>query len=507
MKNDLVEKLGDYNQWSPREIWDNFSPELIAEFPEDSRIEYKSYKKIDFGKLAEYYSAFSNSRDGGILCLGVSNDGDLDGCASLPEAHLDSIYNFHITLCPRARPEVKKIPIPKRDDFLLLIYLPHVTGVVETNKLIAWIRSGDSTHKLGEERKRDMKVQSNQNSFELEPTSYIYPDDFDSDIIRSFCDRYKESKSRYNWSDEDALIDAHLAEPDDDSGSIIPLKSMVLLSAINPCRLIPGCRVRVLRYSRADEGSGETYSAIWDHDVRGNIVDVIKRATELIDSALYMDFRLDKDVGKFVDLQEYPRDAWLEVLVNACIHRMYSLSGSDIMVKIFPDRMEVESPGGFFAPVTRENIYDIRSSRNIFTMEALKHLGYVRMAREGVPRIRNSMLRYGFPAPEFRENVGASIIVSLKRGVENVGVTTKTIVHFFGVDCWAEFSGDEQIILKYVYDNGRINISGASNLTGRSWKASRSDLEKLCTDGFLIHVRGKGSHDPKAHYVLGMDKE
>ena len=42
-----------------------------------------------------------------------------------------------------------------------------------------------------------------------------------------------------------------------------------------------------------------------------------------------------------------PRDAWLEGLVNAVVHRSYSLSGDHIRVEIFPNRIEIESPGRF----------------------------------------------------------------------------------------------------------------------------------------------------------------
>jgi ATP-dependent DNA helicase RecG len=42
-----------------------------------------------------------------------------------------------------------------------------------------------------------------------------------------------------------------------------------------------------------------------------------------------------------------PPDAWLEDLVNAIIHRSYSMAGDHIRVEIFPNRIEIESPGRF----------------------------------------------------------------------------------------------------------------------------------------------------------------
>jgi ATP-dependent DNA helicase RecG len=49
--------------------------------------------------------------------------------------------------------------------------------------------------------------------------------------------------------------------------------------------------------------------------------------------------------GRFQEIALIPEDAWLEGIVNAAIHRSYSLAGDHVRVEIFPDRIEVESPG------------------------------------------------------------------------------------------------------------------------------------------------------------------
>lgn len=42
-----------------------------------------------------------------------------------------------------------------------------------------------------------------------------------------------------------------------------------------------------------------------------------------------------------------PEDAWLEGIVNAAVHRSYSMAGDHIRVEIFDDRIEISSPGRF----------------------------------------------------------------------------------------------------------------------------------------------------------------
>jgi ATP-dependent DNA helicase RecG len=70
---------------SPREIWVRLSPALITLINEDRRLERKSTKKIDFEDIAEYYSCFSNTPEGGVLLFGVEDDGTISGCASLSQ--------------------------------------------------------------------------------------------------------------------------------------------------------------------------------------------------------------------------------------------------------------------------------------------------------------------------------------------------------------------------------------------------------------------------------------
>jgi ATP-dependent DNA helicase RecG len=68
--------------------------------------------------------------------------------------------------------------------------------------------------------------------------------------------------------------------------------------------------------------------------------------TFLIRSQLREFSKLGKD-NKFYTETEYPEDAWYEAIVNACVHRSYVLSNKVVFVKIFDDRLVVESPGGF----------------------------------------------------------------------------------------------------------------------------------------------------------------
>ena len=66
---------------------------------------------------------------------------------------------------------------------------------------------------------------------------------------------------------------------------------------------------------------------------------------------------------KGLDTINYPQETIWEILVNAVIHRDYSIS-DDVHVLIFNNRIEIISPGKLPGYVTEENLLEARYSRN-----------------------------------------------------------------------------------------------------------------------------------------------
>lgn len=417
---------------------------------------------------------------------------------------MNSVETCHLNRCPQARPEFKRIPviIYGKKDFVFAVFVPYIGRLVETNKGEAWIRYGDSRHRMSEEEKRDFRATRQELSFEMESAPYEYPNDFDLRIIQDFCDSYRRSEGRSDWNNEDVLIDRHLLLRD--QGAFNPLNSLVLMAARDPRKSIPGCRVRVQRFGTAQEGTGQTYSPLRDRFIEGNLVEIIRQASEVVSDTIYDVTWLNAE-GKFVTTPEYPQWAWFESLVNACVHRSYSFSGTEISIKVFPDRMEVESPGGFVPPVNEKTIYTARAARNYHLMDALRHLGYVRMAREGTRRIRESMEEYELPEPVFKQEAlhGVVVRVTLMNDHESrKRASDRDVALYFGVQLWKALQEHEIKIAAHAFRNGTVQVSEAQRLTGRTWHTSKKDLDRLTGKGVLEFEPGRYVRDPKAIYRL-----
>lgn len=121
-----------------------------------------------------------------------------------------------------------------------------------------------------------------------------------------------------------------------------------LLFDERPQRELPNALVRVLRYGADERGVGDamTLEAGGDRRIEGSIPQQIRAAAETIEPLMPKWQQLGP-AGLFEATSRIPRDAWLEGLVNAVVHRSYSTMGDHIRFEIFPNRVEITSPGRF----------------------------------------------------------------------------------------------------------------------------------------------------------------
>jgi len=488
---------------APRDIWERISQHELSRYSEDRRVEFKP-ASFHLEDLAKYYSMFSNtSPEGGVILIGVNDKREVEGCKSLSVDELNRIEKFHLTFCPEARPEYRRVEaiVGEHPNYFLAIYIPYTRNLTETNKKEAYIRYGDSIHKMSDEEKREYRQSRNEIEFELEPCGLRWPDDFDAGIISDLCKSYSNREDISGRSNEEILEIKHLGQRI--RGNFCPNKALAILAAKDPRSLIPGCRIRMQRFEGIIEGEGQSYNPVVDRFIEGNAVHLIERTALMLDNLIY-DFTWLGDDGKFVNTKEYPKPAWFEALVNAVAHRSYIFSGADISIKLFKDRMVIESPGGFCPPVSPSNIYEVRASRNPFLMDGMYLLDYVKMAREGTRRMAASMKEYGLPEPEFvQETVhGLLVRVVLRNNIayrRRAGATE--VIDAFGEELWKTFDDDEQKIAEIAVRNGEINVSDAQRATGRTWHTARKILFRMVEIGALIHIHNQSDRDTRACYI------
>src|ERR1035437_4047074 len=94
---------------TPNELYEKFiHADLVLRFKEDRRIEIKS-ARFDIRQLADYFSMWANTPDGGLIVVGIENDGVVTGCLHMGDEWLNKLESVGKNHCPDARYISKRI--------------------------------------------------------------------------------------------------------------------------------------------------------------------------------------------------------------------------------------------------------------------------------------------------------------------------------------------------------------------------------------------------------------
>lgn len=191
-----------------------------------------------------------------------------------------------------------------------------------------------------------------------------------------------------------------------------------------------------------------------------------------------------------IDIRDYPETALREALLNAVVHREYSVSGS-ILIKIFSDRMEFISPGGLVSGMEIEDIMSGYSAcRNAKLAEVFYRLQFIEAYGTGIQKIFEAYSIYLVqPKIEVSPNVFKMILPN-----QNIQIIADDI---------DEDETLEERVLRYVQENGFIDRKKTEQLNGISQTAAGLVLRKLVEQGKLV----RDGHSRNVKYLAGNKKE
>jgi ATP-dependent DNA helicase RecG len=502
---------------SPDEILERADESFIPRCSEDHRIERKS-TSYSGDKLGDYVCMWANtSPDGGLIAYGVLDDGTIEGCKHLSQEQLNRLEKVGYTYCPDANVEIRRISVHNKkgdEDFVVLFRVEYRRDiVVRTTSGKVFVRRGDSKCELRADEIRELQADKGEISFEQRDCGLQWPDDFDEKSASTFAAVVKEKRGLAESLTVPEVLSARRLGRGV-GGEFRPNYACLLLFANDPIRSIPGCKVHFQRFEGEHEGTGEKYNAVKDVILEGCVPGLIRQAEETLDSQLRTFSPLDAK-GKFYPVPEYPKQAWYEAVVNACVHRSYGngMKNMPIFVKMFDDRLVVESPGSFPPFVTPKNIYDpfIQHPRNPQLMDAMFYLEYVKAAHEGVRRMRDTMVAMKLPIPEFSEKqseVGNALVrVILRNNIKQRRAwIDRDVSKIVSEAIASDLSEDERQAVNWVAERGKITITDASQMLKLTWSSARKLLLGLVQKKVFQYIRFvpyvRNTRDSKAHFRL-----
>lgn len=152
---------------------------------------------------------------------------------------------------------------------------------------------------------------------------------------------------------------------------------------------------------------------IENKQITGAIPEMLEEATSFVARNAMRSNAFAKD-SKRVDRREYPLVAVREAILNALIHRDYSLYSEScpIRISIYPDRLEITNKGGLYgaAPLEELGRIDI-GKRNPLIVDILECLGKTENRNSGIATMKAECEAHGLPPPEFSSCQGEFKVV------------------------------------------------------------------------------------------------
>lgn len=217
----------------------------------------------------------------------------------------------------------------------------------------------------------------------------------------------------------------------------IPTLAAVLNFAIYPQGYLPQLSITAIVVPGTEIGSlAEDSARFLDNKrIEGTIAEMVEEALAFCKRNMKTRTIISPDTGLRTDRTEYPINALREIILNALIHRDYSLytEGTPIQLDFFSNRVEVHSPGCLYGRATIEQLgHSHPDLRNPALAVMAETLTDSENRYSGIPTIRREMEAFGLPAPVF-ENRRDEFVVTLyntANAVSSAPVDENTLLNF-----------------------------------------------------------------------------
>jgi ATP-dependent DNA helicase RecG len=381
-------------------------------------------------RIWETISAFSNTPQGGVIILGVSEESGftIEGvnnpskvqqdlanvCSSMEPAVRAHIEIHRLNRKSVITAEIPELPVAQKPCF-------H-PGAGLTNG--AFIRVADGDRKLSSYEVQMMLSSRGQPKDDEEPVPGTTLADLQPRLVRGLLTRLrKRPGSRFGRMTDEAILRILRVLVPFRNGQVCSLGAYLALGKY-PQQVFPALGLTFVVYPGTNVGEpGSNEERFLDNvRVEGAIPDMLDPTL----GVLRRNMRRRSIVRGLYreDVEEYPTTAVRECIINALAHRDLSVQsrGTPVQVQIFSDRLVVTNPGGLYGPVTvdllgREGISSARNNMMLRLLEDVTPIGERQAVCEnrgsGVGAMLAALGQAGLPNPIFDNRI-ASFRVTLQ---------------------------------------------------------------------------------------------
>lgn len=379
--------------------------------------------------LYDSLSSFSNQDDGGIIIFGVDEKQKYKEVGVYDPQDIQKKINEQ---CLQMEPVVRPLftVVEKNDKYFVSAEIP---GADITDRPVFYQGKGrikGSFTRVGD---------SDEPMTEYEVYSYVayrkkYQDDIrvierasftslDQELLDKYMELLKKGKPRLAAISDDEIFELMSIRRE----NAITL-STVMNFSLYPQVYFPQLCIIATVVPGTEMGTigtqGERF--LDNQRIEGNISEMLDGAIQFISKNMRTKTIINPHTGKREDRTDYPITAIREAILNALVHRDYSIytEGMPIQVIMYKDRTEIRNPGGIYGRIKIDQLGKVQpDTRNPVIASELEVLKVTENRYSGIPTIRRTMQEYNLPQPEFLEERGSFIVKLYKYG--ETAVTTE----------------------------------------------------------------------------------
>lgn len=391
---------------------------------ESQTVEVKSAHNGCPKRLYDTLSSFSNQDGGGIIVFGLD---EKQGFEAVGVYDLQDLQKSVTEQCNQMEPAVRGVFTfaEYEDKNICALEVPSVELVERpcyykgAGKVKgSYIRVGDADLPMTDYEiysYESYKKHVHDDEREVERIDLFY---MDREILDKYIVEKKQAKPKFSKLNEEQIYEMLNIKRDERF-----TLAAVMNFALYPQGVFPQLGITAVvvpGYSIGELGnSGERF--VDNKRIEGTISEMLEEAMVFCKRNMKIKTIIDSKTGKRNDRTEYPINAVREAILNALIHRDYSVhtEGTPIQINFFTDRLEIHSPGGLYGRMTVEQLGKARPDlRNPTLATMAESLNQAENRYSGIPTIRMEMKEYGLPEPEFKNGRNEFVVILYNKEIE-----------------------------------------------------------------------------------------
>ncbi len=331
--------------------------------------------------------AFANT-SGGIIYLGVDDSSKIVGI-SITNVLRSQVTDIAYNIDPSIKITLQEYPQEK----VLAIHVPSGNDKPYRCKEGFFVRNGPCTQKLKRDDIMDLINHANKIRFdETVNQQFHYPENFSQEAL----DQYMQMCGIATRAPvDDILISLNVAE-EQAQDKLKLMNAGVLLFAKDPQKFFPESYITAVKYK-----TDERFAIIDKKDFKGSLIVQIENSLSFMLRHMNVEPRFmhktSPILGARKDVYEYSPVALREAIINAVTHRDYHYDSSHIYIHMFPDYIEIESPGGLYRGLSLEDLGKRSVRRNRLIADLLHRAGFIERVGSGFSRMEMALAENNNP--------------------------------------------------------------------------------------------------------------